>query len=87
MITVTVQVEGQVPFSMTVQAVSIRAALAIVQARYPDAKARIAYPIDPESFFAGDDKVGIGLDGYEVREEVSSRGADSRLSVPEESRV
>ncbi len=70
MINITVRVEGQVPFSMKVRAVSIRAALGIVQARYPDAEARIAYPIDPEFFFAGDDKVGIGLDGHEVHEEV-----------------
>ncbi len=87
MIRVTVRVKGRAPFSVTVLAESIRDAVDIVQARYPGVETRIAYPIDPESFFAGDPRAAVRLDDLEARGEADPSTGVSRLSVPEGSRM
>ena len=47
----------------TISAASIREAVEIVQARHPEEEIRVAYPIDPETFFLGQrtrEAVGVG---------------------------
>lgn len=78
MIKVIVRVDGEVPLSVAIMAESIRAAVGIVQARYPDAEARVAYPIDPDSFFAGDPVAAVRMDGLEVEAEADSPADGSR---------
>jgi hypothetical protein len=84
MIKVTIRVEGRAPFSVTVLAESIRDAVDIVRARYPEVEARVAYPIDPEAFFAGEPVAAVGPDDLEdPGEEADPWTSKGRLSVPQ----
>lgn len=52
MIEVSVEVgNGAARFQVAARAQSIRRAVETVKTRYPDADARVVYPIDPETFF------------------------------------
>ncbi len=52
MIKVTIRVGKEEADAVeTISAPSIREAVAIVQARYPEEEIRVAYPIDGEAFF------------------------------------
>lgn len=55
MVRISVQVSsGSARFRVTVQAESIERALEIARRHNPAAECRVCFPIDPESFFAGD---------------------------------
>jgi hypothetical protein len=84
MIKVTIRVEARATFSVTVLAESIRDAVDIVRARHPEVEARVAYPIDPEAFFAGDPVAAFGPDDHEAPgEEADPWISKGRLSVPQ----
>lgn len=52
MIKVTVRIgEGEASATEAISAPSIRQAMVIAQARYPEEEVRVAYPIDGEAFF------------------------------------
>ena len=44
-----------------VQAESIRAAVDVVEERYPGSSARVSFPISPEMFFVDETGAGTGL--------------------------
>jgi hypothetical protein len=55
MVRVSIRIrEGASRFDIPVQAQSIRRALGIAAARYPGADVRVSFPIDAETFFAGE---------------------------------
>ena len=84
MIKVTIRVEARAPFSVTVLAESIRDAVDIVRARHPEGEARVAYPIDPEAFFAGEPVAAVGPDDLEAPgEEADPWTSKGRLSIPQ----
>jgi hypothetical protein len=52
MVKVSVEVRsGTARFRVSVQARSIRAALGMVRARYPQGEVGVVFPIEPEGFF------------------------------------
>jgi hypothetical protein len=52
MVKVSVEVRsGTARFGVSVQAQSIRSALALVEARYPRGEVGMVFPIEPEGFF------------------------------------
>ncbi len=56
MIRVSVQVRnGPAQFRVVVQAESVERALEIAKRHNPTRDCRVVFPIDPETFFAGDD--------------------------------
>jgi hypothetical protein len=58
---VSIEVEsGAGRFGLIVRAESIVQALRIAVALYPDAEARVAFPIEPEGFFVEDPAVTPG---------------------------
>jgi len=83
MIKVTIRVEARAPFSVTVLAESIRDAVDIVRARHPEVEARVAYPIDPEAFFAGDPVAAVDPDDLEAPGEADLWTSKGQLSVPQ----
>ncbi len=55
MVRISVEVtSGAASFRVAVQAQSIRRALEIVQRQNPGRNVGVVFPIDPETFFAGD---------------------------------
>lgn len=46
---------GTATFRVSVRAQSIRRAIGLVRGSYPGAEAGLVLPVDPESFFLGDD--------------------------------
>ena len=60
MVRISVDVSsGAARFRVMVQAESIERALEIARRHNPAAECRVAFPIDPESFFAGDSTPGV----------------------------
>ena len=70
MIRVTVEVVGDAAHSMvTVRAESIRRAVEIAKEHNPSCDARVAFPIDPESFLVGNPAAAaVGWTGNRRRE-------------------
>jgi hypothetical protein len=55
MIQVSVKLgDGSIDFRVSVRAESIEQAVSLASERYPGSKVRVLFPIDPESFFIGD---------------------------------
>ena len=72
MVRVLIEVgSGTTRFGMTVRAQSISRALSIAKALYPDADARVVFPIEPEGFFVEDPDATPGPAGLEVLESVA----------------
>jgi hypothetical protein len=58
---ITVEVgRGAIRYRVAVQAESIRRALEIVEGMSPGRELKVAFPIDPESFFVEEPAVGVG---------------------------
>jgi hypothetical protein len=56
LIQVVVEVRsGSARFRVSVRARSIRRAIGLVRGNYPDTEASLVLPVEPESFFLGDD--------------------------------
>jgi hypothetical protein len=73
MIQVLIEVDsGFARFGVWAQAVSIRRALELVTARFPDADLRVSFPIDPDGFFIMDPAARAGLIGREQVEQVEA---------------
>ena len=49
---------GAASFRVSVRAQSIRRAISLVRSNYPGAEASLVLPVEPESFFLGDDSDG-----------------------------
>jgi len=61
MIRISVEVSsGAAPFRVTIQAESIERALEIAKRHNPGRECRVAFPLDPESFFVRDPLEGAG---------------------------
>jgi hypothetical protein len=56
---------GTARFRVSVQAESIRKALGIVTARYPQGEVGVHFPIEPEGFFVDDPPTLAGMLGTE----------------------
>lgn len=55
MVRLSVEVRnGSARFEVAVRAQSIRRAVSLVAARYPEGEVRLIFPIDPEGFFVED---------------------------------
>jgi hypothetical protein len=55
MVRISIQVSsGSACFKVMVQAETIERALEIAEQHNPDKECRVTFPLDPESFFAGD---------------------------------
>jgi hypothetical protein len=66
MVKVSVEVRsGTARFRVGVQARSIREALSLVGAKYPNREVRVAFPIEPERFFVQQSPVLAGKAGAE----------------------
>jgi hypothetical protein len=52
---------GAASFRVTVRAQSIERAFGLVRGSYPGANASLVLPVEPESFFAGDDLEGAEM--------------------------
>ena len=64
MVRISVEVRsGATRFRVGVQARSIREALVMVAGRYPQGDVRVAFPIEPESFFVTRPSSSAGLAG------------------------
>lgn len=62
MVKVSIEVRNEAArFDVAVRAESIRRAVSIVGARYPDGHARVKFPIDPEGFFVKDSAARAGI--------------------------
>ena len=60
LIQVVVEVRsGAASFRVSVRAHSIERAISLVRDSYPGAEARLVLPVEPESFFSGDDFDGV----------------------------
>jgi hypothetical protein len=64
--------EGASRFDVSVQAQSIRRAVEIAAARYPGADVRVSFPIDAETFFAGEPGSRAARLGRERSERVAA---------------
>jgi hypothetical protein len=53
---------GAASFRVSVRAHSIRRAISLVRSSYPGAEASLVLPLEPESFFLGDDFAGAEQD-------------------------
>ena len=61
MVRVTVDIEsGTARYRVAVQAESIQRALELVERMEPDSEFRVAFPIDPDTFFVKDPAAKIG---------------------------
>jgi hypothetical protein len=49
---------GAASFRVSVRAASIRRAISLVRSGYPGGEASLVLPVEPESFFLGDDFAG-----------------------------
>jgi hypothetical protein len=64
MIKISIEVEsGAARFKVAVQADSIERAFEIAKRCNPSKDSKVAFPIDPEAFFVGDDGGRGGMDG------------------------
>ena len=68
MIRVSIEVvsSGAVRLSLSVRAESIRRAVSAVEFLYPGADVRVAYPIEPETFFVRDAAASTRLIEFEM---------------------
>jgi hypothetical protein len=64
--------EGASRVDVSVQAQSIRRAVEIAAARYPGADVRVSFPIDAETFFAGEPGSRAARLGRERSERVAA---------------
>jgi hypothetical protein len=64
--------EGASRVAVSVQAQSIRRAVEIAAARYPGADVRVSFPIDAETFFAGEPGSRAARLGRERSERVAA---------------
>ena len=63
MVRISVEVKsGAARFRVGVQAPSIRKALSMVKGRYPLGVVRVAFPIEPESFFVREPSAPVVVD-------------------------
>jgi hypothetical protein len=53
---------GAASFQVSVRARSIRRAISLVRGTYPGAEVSLVFPVEPESFFSGDDLDGAQQD-------------------------
>jgi hypothetical protein len=59
MVRISVEVKsGSATFLVAVQSQSIERAFQIVQSQYPTKECKVSFPIDPEAFFAKEERVG-----------------------------
>ena len=66
MVRISVEVRsGTARFRVGVQAQSIRKALGVVGGRYPHGVVEVAFPIEPEGFFAREPTAVAGIVGTE----------------------
>ena len=66
MVRISVEVRsGAASFRVGVQAPSVREALAMVAGRYSHGDVRVAFPIEPESFFVSGPAGAAGMAGSE----------------------
>ena len=66
LIQVVVEVRsGTASFRVSVRAQSIQQAISLVRGSYPGAEASLVLPVEPESFFAGDDFDGAEQDTFQ----------------------
>jgi hypothetical protein len=73
MVRVPVEVRSGVDdFVIAVQAESIRKAVSLVEARYPDGEVGVRFPIDPEYFFVEDLTARAGIVGFGQTEEIAA---------------
>ena len=56
---------GTASFRVSVRAHSIQRALSLVRDSYPGAEAGLVLPVEPESFFSGDDFDGAQQDTFQ----------------------
>lgn len=56
---------GSARFEVAVRAKSIRRAVSLVAARYPEGEVRLIFPIDPEGFFVEDSTARAEMVGLE----------------------
>jgi len=60
MVRISVEVKsGSATFLVAVQAQSIERALHFVQSQHPTKVCKVSFPIDPETFFANELRVGV----------------------------
>lgn len=72
MVRVLVEVDsGAARFCLAVRAESIGQALGIAEALYPDADARVVFPIESEGFFVEDPAATLGQVGPEMAQGVN----------------
>ncbi len=73
MIRVSIEVVdgGADRLSVSVQAESIRRAVSAVEGLYPGADVRVAYPIEPETFFVRDAATSTSLIEFEMPKSVA----------------
>lgn len=73
MIRVSIEVvsSGAVRLSLSVRAESIRRAVSAVESLYPGADVRVAYPIEPETFFVRDAARSTRLIEFEMPKSVA----------------
>lgn len=69
LIQVVVEVRsGAARFRVSVRARSIRRAIGLVRGGYPGAEASLVLPVEPESFFLGDDSETEEQETFRIRE-------------------
>ena len=56
---------GAASFQVSVRAQNIQRAISLVRGSYPGAEARLVLPVEPESFFLGDDFDGAEQDTFQ----------------------
>ena len=56
---------GAASFQVSVRAQNIQRAISLVRGTYPGAEASLVIPVEPESFFAGDDFDGAEQDTFQ----------------------
>jgi hypothetical protein len=56
---------GTASFQVSVRAHSIERAISLVWGSYPGAEARLVLPVEPESFFSGDDFDDVQQDTFQ----------------------
>ena len=66
LIQVVIEVQsGAASFRVSVRAHSIQRAISLVRDSYPGAEAGLVLPVEPESFFSGDDFDGAQQDTFQ----------------------
>jgi hypothetical protein len=73
MIRIVVEIwQGATSFRVAAQAKSVREAASIAAAVYPDAAARVKFPIDAEAFFVKDPTAQAEVVSFDRPEEVAA---------------